>query len=164
MAFLFRISAGESDGVDLGGHDVVVVLDFPGNPYFGGGIARLYLDESASAAQRQELEALFTGNRGGPRGVVCSLLSDWLPVRIARIEVSEEGDSVVTTVGGIGEMRSTLLRHPDGRATTLNAFGFGCTLEIDSVELAPSGSRWSDQEMRQFETRSGTRSGFAWSG
>jgi hypothetical protein len=164
MAFLFRIQAGESDGVDVSGRDVVVVLDFPGNPYLGGGVARLYLDETADAAQRRELEVLFTGERGGPWGVVCSLLTGWLPLRVAHIDVREESDTVVTTVGEIGELQSTLLRHPDGRATTLHAFGFGCTLEIDSVELAPSGSHWSDPELRQFETRSGTRSTFAWSG
>jgi hypothetical protein len=164
MVFLFRIRVGESDDVDLGGRDVVAVLDFPGNPYLGGGVARLYLDETTAAAQRRELEELFTGRKGGPWGVVCTLLTSWLPSQVARIEVREEGDTVVTTVGDLGEQQSTLLRHPDGRATTMHAFGFGCTLEIDAIELAPSGSHWNDPELRRFETKSGSRSTFAWSG
>jgi hypothetical protein len=164
MAFLFRIREGQSDGVDLDGLDAVVVLDFPGNPYLGGGTARLYLDGRGSAAQQSELEAFLTGERGGPWGVVCSLLTSWLPTRTGQIVVDEQGDVLVGTVGEVGQLRSTLMRAPDGRATTLQAFGFGCAIEIDAVELAPSGSRWQDPEVRRFETRSGSRSTFDWHG
>ena len=165
MAFLFRIEEGHADGVDLTACAVVVGLDFPGNPYHGNGVARLYVDQSASPAQRRALEALFSGQMGGPWAVPCSLITSWLPTHVARVDVRDDGDTFVATVEGIGVIESRRLRDAAGRPTTMQGVGFGCTLEIDAVELAPSASRWVDPTLpRTFDTKSGTRSRFTWSG
>lgn len=166
MVYLFRVEAGHSDGVDLGGCAVVVSLDFPGNPYHGNGVARLYVDQAMGQVQRRELEALLTGQKGGPWAVLCSLVTTWLPVQAARIDISEARDTLEATVHGIGAIQSRLLRDPgSGRPTTMQGVGVGCTLEIDTVHLAPSASRWADPVVpRSFETKSGTRSRFTWSG
>ena len=71
-AIAFRTRDGNSDGVPLGGRTVVFAVDFPGPTLFdGNGTARLYIDESASADQRRELEAICSGGRG-PDGHRCS--------------------------------------------------------------------------------------------
>jgi hypothetical protein len=138
---------------------------FPGNPYLGGGTARLYLDARGERGAAARARGVFSPVCAAVRGAwVCSLLTSWLPTRTAQIEVDEQGDALVGTVGELGQLRSTLMRAPDGRATTLQAFGFGCAIGIDAVELAPSGSRWQDPEVRRFETRSGSRSTFDWRG
>ena len=65
-AFGFDIQSGSSDGVDLGGTKVALAAEWPGNFFGGNGTARLYIGDSASDAQRRELEAIFSGKR-----VVC---------------------------------------------------------------------------------------------
>jgi hypothetical protein len=34
---------------------------------------------------------------------------------------------------------------------------------MQEVDLAPSGSRWTDSDLRRFETKSGARGEFSWS-
>jgi hypothetical protein len=165
MAFLFAIEEGYAGNVNLDGCVVVVGLDFPGNPYHGNGVGRLYIGQSASVDQQRELEALFSGQRGGPWAVTCSLITAWLPAHVARIEIAEDGDTLVATVDDAGSIQSRLLRDPAGRVTTMQGVGLGCTLEIDTVQLAPSESHWTDPSLpRTFETKSGTRSRYTWSG
>src|SRR5687767_10890733 len=59
------IGSGRSDDVDLAGTKAVLHAELPGD--FLGGIDRavLYLDEASSQEQRDELEAIFQGRRGG---------------------------------------------------------------------------------------------------
>ena len=42
--------------------------------------------------------------------------------------------------------------------------GFVTGLGMQEVDLAPSGSRWTDPDLRQFETKSGARGEFTWNG
>ena len=59
------IRQGNSDGVDLSNVRVVLAADFPGNFNLGNGVGRVYLDEGMSDEQRQELEAIISGQKGG---------------------------------------------------------------------------------------------------
>ncbi len=74
-AFGYDIKEGTSDGVDLGGCQVALGFEWPGNFFEGNGSARLYVDESASAEQRRELEAIFGGKKGGPLEAVWDAMS-----------------------------------------------------------------------------------------
>jgi hypothetical protein len=58
-ALVFDIQRGQADGVSLDRTTVVLVVNMPGDFLGGNGTARLYVDEAASAAQRQELELTF---------------------------------------------------------------------------------------------------------
>ena len=66
--WLIRISEGESEGVDLNGCNVLLSMFFPGPTVLDGeGTGRLYLDTQTSDEQRRELEAIFLGQKGGPK-------------------------------------------------------------------------------------------------
>lgn len=164
-AIAFRVREGNADGASLDGQTVVLAADFPDVMFKGGGTARLYLDERASAEQRRALEDIFTGQQGGPMAALAPLMSTWLPSRVARIDVAEDGDTVTVTVGDAGRVQSRKLRDAEGKDFTLRGGGFVAGLQMDAAELAPSASRWSDPEMsRQFETKSGARANVSWSG
>lgn len=64
-ALSWLIKEGDADGHDLAGLPVVLVYrysdDEPGSPWTWA----LYLDERATADQRDRLEGIFTGRRGG---------------------------------------------------------------------------------------------------
>jgi hypothetical protein len=163
-AIAFRVRDGSSDGVDLGGRSVVFAVDFPGPTLFdGNATARLYVDEGATAEQRRELEAICSGQKGGPMAAIAPLVSTWLPARSAKIDVADGGDTIAVTVANAGRVESRRLRDPQGQGFTLRGGGFVSELGMEEVELAPSGSRWTDPDLRQFETKSGARGDFRWS-
>jgi hypothetical protein len=165
-AIAFRIDEGEADGVDLGGRHVILTVDFPGPTlYDGNGTARVWLDEGTSDEQREQLEPIFHGEKGGPMEPIAGLMSTWLPTQAAPIDWSDDDDTITVSVGEVGEVRSTLLRDPEGNKFTLRGGGFVGGFGYEEVELAPSGTRWNDADTpRPFETKSGARGTVAWSG
>jgi len=163
-AITFRTREGDSDGVGLGGRTVVLAIDFPGPTLFdGNATARLYVDQGADADQRRELEAICSGQKGGPMAVIAGLVTKWLPARSAKIDVADEGDAITIAVGDAGRVESRRMRDPQGQGFTLRGGGFVTGFGMEEVELAPSGSRWTDPDLRQFETKSGARGEFTWS-
>jgi hypothetical protein len=163
-AIAFRAREGNSDGVALGGRTVVFAVDFPGPTLFdGNATARLYIDAGATAEQRRELEAICSGRKGGPMAGIAPLIAKWLPARSARIDVDDAGDTITVSVGDAGRVESRRLRDGQGQGFTMRGGGFVSALGMQEVDLAPSGSRWTDPELRQFETKSGARGEFNWS-
>ena len=164
-AMAFRTRAGDSDGVMLGGRTVVCAVDFPGPTLFdGNATARLYIDDAANADQRRELEAICSGQKGGPMATIAPLIAKWLPARSAKIDFADNGDSITLTVGDAGRVESRRLRDPQGQGFTLRGGGLVGGFGMEEVDLAPSGSRWTDPDLRQFTTKSGARGEFSWSG
>jgi hypothetical protein len=165
-AIIVRIRHGSSEGINLDGRVVALSYDFPGPTFFeGDATARLYIDEATTVDQRRELEAIFQGQRGGPLEPLNALISQWLSPMTARIELQEEGDTLIATVDGIGQYQSHRLKDESGRPTTVQHAGFASTLQFDNsvIEVAPSSSRWADPDMpRRFETKSGAVGTFTW--
>jgi hypothetical protein len=163
-AVAFAIREGNSDNVTLSGRTVVFAVDFPGPTMFdGNATARLYVDEGATADQRRELEAICSGLKGGPMAAIAPLVAKWLPARNAKIGVVDAGDAITVTVGDAGRLESRRLRDGQGHGFTLRGGGFVTGLGMEEVDLAPSGSRWTDPDIRQFQTKSGARGKFTWS-
>ena len=50
-----------------------------------------------------------------------------------------------------GRVESRRLRDPQGQGFTLRGGGFVSGLGMEEVDLAPSGSRWTDPDLRQFD-------------
>lgn len=166
---LIRIRDGESNGVDLGGCNVAIAMFFPGPTLLDGdGIARVYLDSSASEEQRRELESIFTAKRGGPMQVPDSLMSTWLPTQVTDIEVTESNGEILATVGEVGRIVSNRLVNETGDRMTMKNAGFALAWQLtdNEVELAPSnGSVWDDPELpTSWASKSGAVGQIDWSG
>ena len=167
--WLIRIAQGHSDGVDLSGCKLVLNMFFPGPTlYDGNGTARLHIDEKATEDQRRELEAIFTGKRGGPMEVPTSLLSTWLPTQYNKFDFTEENGTLSATIGTYGTIVSRPLVNDAGGEMTFKNAGFAVALQLDdhTVQIAPSdGSSWSDSDMPEasWETKSGTLAHISWS-
>jgi len=163
-AFAFDIREGNSDGVDLGGTKVAFSGEWPGNFFGGNGTQRVYVDEGASADQRRELEAIFSGNKGGHlEGLFGAVFTKRLPARTEKIQI-QWGDSPSLTVGSVGQARLQPIKDPAGRPTSVAGAAAQAGFQIDSMDLASSkGSRWSDPDMRAWEGDSGTLHQFNWS-
>ncbi len=166
-AWVYRVRQGNSDGVNLDGCTLAAAFDWPGPTILdGNGTGRLYIDQSATADQRRELEGIFQARKGGPLEVLGSLITHWLPTQTANINVQEEADTLTVTVGGFGQYKSQPLKNEAGKPMTMQNVGFATALEFDNetAQFAPSGSQWSDPDMpRPFETKSGAVATFTWS-
>lgn len=88
---IFRITAGAFDGLALGDLAVVQTVHAPGPMGEGNWTVGLYLDERASPEQRQALEAIFTGQAGGPTARLALLVGRRLPTRMVPIRFELEG-------------------------------------------------------------------------
>ena len=164
-AIIFDIQQGNSDGIDLSGRKAVLGLYWPGNFWAGNGTARVYIDESASADQRRELEAILTGQKGGPmEGVANAVITNLLPTQFTNIDL-QWGDETSVTIGNVGQVKSRRLKNQSGQPTTVQGAAAMGAFQLESLEVAhTAGTRWSDPEMQQWEGSSGTRSNFNWSG
>jgi hypothetical protein len=162
-ALTFSIQNGQSEGVDLSGRAVVWLIDLPKDFVSGNGTARLYIDDAANVQQRQELEAIFTGKKGGPWAVLRNLVDQWLPTQTAAIKISG-GDNPVVSVGGVGQVKLQLIKDQVGRTTTVMNAASHSLMEISQVDLARSdGSRLADPQMRAWDAWGhGGVSAFSW--
>jgi hypothetical protein len=163
----FAVEEGDADGVDLGGRTFVLAGHFPGPTMFdGGGTGRIFVDDGTSDEQREALEQIVQGNRGGNPEIFKQLISSWLPTQAASIDVGDNGDKVSVKVGDTGEVTSTLVRDQEGNAFTLEGGGFVAGFGLERAELAPTSSNWADSEfpIESVETKSGARGAANWSG
>lgn len=151
-ALTFAIDRGQANGVDLSGRTVVFLIDLPKDFASGDGTARLYIDDAAEEKQRQELEAIFTGQKGGPGEVLAGLVSKWLPAASAPIKVGG-GDNPTVSVNGVGNSQLNMIRDGAGNtAEVVNAPVLGL-IDIGKEELARAdGSRFADPEMRAWDS------------
>ena len=151
-AQVMRIEQGSSDGVDLSGAKAALAFQLPGDFFGGIDVARLYVDEGASEKQRRELEAIFTGERGGVWATMKDAMGKWLPTKVVRIEV-ESGEKPSFMVGDVGVGTFERLKTEAGKQAKLVDAPVMAAFEVDMVELARAdGSRWSDPEMRRWES------------
>jgi hypothetical protein len=162
-ALTFVIQQGESDGVDLRDRKVVWLIDLPKGFASGNGTVRVYIDDGAHARQRQELDAIFTGKKGGLGAVLGGLVTTWLPTETAAIAI-DAGDNPSITVGAVGHVKLQRIKDEGGRATKLlNAPVLGA-IQVDTADLARSdGSRFADPQMRRWDAGGhGSLSPFSW--
>ena len=167
--WFIRIKDGESNGVNISGLNVVLVMFFPGPTLLdGNGTARLHIDETADESQRRELEAIFTAKRGGPMEVPAALLSKWLPTMFSKFDVSETSGTLTAKVGEHGVIVSKRLVNEAGGLMTMKNAGFAMALRFKNniADLAPSeGSSWADPELpNNWIGRSGAVGQITWDG
>ena len=162
-ALTFFIDKGQSDGVDLSGRAIVWLVDLPKDFASGDATVRLIIDDRADARQRQEIEGIFSGKKGGPGAVLGGLVSKWLPSESAAIKLSG-GDSPEITVGTMGHVKLQPIKDQAGKtATVTNAPVLGL-IELSESRLARGdGSHFAGPQMRNWTSAGhGSVSPFSW--
>ena len=61
----------------------------------GNATARVIVDDGANDQQRDEIEAIMQGSKGGPMEVLGGLITTWLPTKTASMDVSSENGTVI---------------------------------------------------------------------
>jgi hypothetical protein len=163
--FGFEIRHGSSDGVDLSDTTVAFTGEWPANFFLGEGRARLYLDETTTEDQRNELDAIFSGKKSGHLASLWgATIDEWLPAKIADITISW-GERPALSVKGAGQAAMRPISNGAGKPTIVSGAMSQAGLQIESMNLASSeGSRWSDPDFRSWEGSSGNIHEFDWGG
>ncbi len=120
VPLVFRIDEGAYGGVDLAGTHAALAIYTPGPMGEGGWTTALYLDEVADANQQEALEAIFTGQAGGPLAGVGVATAEWRPTRTAAIAFAADGLRRRASIPGVMD------------------------LEVEAVEGADGGPSWLD--------------------
>ena len=96
-----RFHKGECDGVDLSGVETVMAFECPPVMIEGNWKGRIVLSDRASEVQRQAVEEILQGKRGGPWEVLARFVSEWLPTRVAPMRIEDEPARKTISVAGV---------------------------------------------------------------
>lgn len=162
---LIEVERGESDGVNLDGARFALHMQLPGDFFSGIEKGRMYLDESLSDKQREEIEGIYQGRRGGFWEGINGMIAEWLPSKLAKISINAGGDSITASIGEFGEMSLALMKTEAGAQTELRNAPVVAGFQVSTVELATAnGTKLTDPDMRQWESLGfGGRVPFDWS-
>ena len=87
----FHVRDGEVDGTDVGGLNVVVIIDTPKVMTDGNWKLGMFLDERASDEQADKLAGVFSGQLGGPMAGLAPLVGEVVGVERAAINLTDDG-------------------------------------------------------------------------
>ena len=84
----WHVERGRDGEVDLAGLNVAIAVHSPGHMMETKWQAALYLDERASAAQKDALTRIFAGQAGGHPAVLASFVGEVLGVASGEVTIS----------------------------------------------------------------------------
>ena len=94
-----RIDEGHFDGADIGGLNVGLMMDIPGNMGRGNWKAAAYIDERASDAAFEGLVKIFSGQVRGTTGLFSIMVSEFLGAERQPVTYTTDGRTRHLTVG-----------------------------------------------------------------
>ena len=117
----FRVTAGEVDGVDVSGATLAVLGDTPGQMSNGGWRVGMVFDADTSEEQRQALIQVFSGQLGGPPGLLAPMMGEMLGVEVVPIRYEEDGRRHSVVIGDMVDMEVEDFAGPvDGEVMELH--------------------------------------------
>lgn len=95
-----HITAGVAGDVKLDGAKWAWVSKWPGPIHEGGGIAKIFISEESSDAQRSTLEDILKGRLGGlPWSILAATIDTWLDTTGAPFDWKHDGPQSTVNVG-----------------------------------------------------------------
>ena len=87
----WRVDEGAVDGTSVSGRTIVLLCHIPGNIMEGNWRVRVYVDDQATAEQKDALLNVWTGKLGGPVADLAQLVGEVLSVEQAPITFDIKG-------------------------------------------------------------------------
>jgi len=81
----YHVDKGQVEGADVSGRSIVIVAHIPGKALEGNWKVRLFVDDQASAAQKEALVNAWAGKLGGPLADIAQMVSEVAGVEQAPI-------------------------------------------------------------------------------
>lgn len=95
----WHVTKGVVDGVDVSGHSLIILTHIPGNILKGNWRVRVYVDDKASAPQKDALLKVWTGKAGGPVADLAKLVGEVVAVEQVPITFEVKGATGTLEVG-----------------------------------------------------------------
>ena len=109
----YRIRKGTFASTKLDGVKFAHGYWWPKAIHEGNGVGALYIDPSATPAQRKAIEEIVAGKHGGGAfEVFPKTLARTHPTKTAKIEFVYDGHDSYFKVDGVGEVHSTHIKNP----------------------------------------------------
>jgi len=112
FALVFNIAKGEHAGTQLDGLSFAVIGHTPDVMGKGNGSVGLIVDEKASAAQRDAIAAIASGQAGGPMSAMAPLLPNFLGLETRPIHFTKKGLSHSVEIPGLLEQSAEGVPSP----------------------------------------------------
>ena len=159
-----RIDEGHFAGEPLGGLNIGMVLDIPGQMARGNWKAAAYIDERATDAAYDGLLRILSGKARGTTGLFSMLVSEFLGAERAPVRFETEGKTRRLMVGKIiqGEVAPISGPDPDREVMVTNT-GYWMGAEV-TIAQATKGRVRAHGRVWDFEGRSAEICQIDWHG
>ena len=95
----WHVTKGSINGTEVAGHSLVALGHIPGNILKGNWKVRMYIDDKASAAQKDAMLAVWSGKLGGPIADMAKLIGEVMSVEQVPITFDVEGVAGTLRIG-----------------------------------------------------------------
>lgn len=116
----WHIAQGKYGDISLDGLNVALAVYAPGHMLHTKWKAAAYFDETASEAQNDALQAIFSGKAGGHPAVLASFIDQIVGTRKVPMRYQGDGKHASLTIPGIVEAEIEALEGQDGEPITIN--------------------------------------------
>jgi hypothetical protein len=116
----WHVDSGTVDALDVSGRTVVALCHIPGNILKGNWNVRLYIDDKATAQQKDALVAVWSGKKGGPVADLAKLIGRVDAIEQVPIEFQVEGVKGTLKVGQAIDAALEPYKGATGKETTLH--------------------------------------------
>lgn len=158
-----HFAEGDFDDVSLGGFNALVVYSSPQQMISGDWTEGLFIDERASAAQREKIEAILTGTAGGPWAVLARFVGCRLETQFVPIRIEDKGRVKQVVIDGVLESSIEALRGRDKEKTVTFENMFN-QVHAPSQVIASGRTRFKGKEISiNIEKSHALYSNFDWS-
>jgi len=116
----WHVDEGKVNDVDVSGHTIVVLCHIPGNILKGNWTVRLYVDDKASAQQKDALVGVWSGKEGGPVADLAKLVGKVAAIEQVPITFEVKGVKGTLKVGKAIDAGLEPYKGATGKETTLH--------------------------------------------
>jgi hypothetical protein len=115
----WHFDKGTINGVDVAGSTIAAVAHVPGNILKGNWRAAIYINDKASAKQKDALLEVYTGKLGGPVADLVKLIGEVVSVEQVPITFDVQGGKGTIKIGEVGYAELEPYKSASGATTTL---------------------------------------------
>ncbi len=101
VTFVFNIREGDVEGTGIGGLKVAAIADTPKVMTDGNWKLGIFVDETATEEQADQLVKVFTGQVGGPMAGLAPLVGEVLGIERAAFDIEDDGVRHTVRVGDV---------------------------------------------------------------
>jgi hypothetical protein len=145
----WHVEEGRLGKIDLAGLNVAAWVRTAENMIKGNWHMAVYLDERASADQRQALLEIWSGQHGGHPQVLASLTSEILGVRSVPIEFSVDGKHKSLKISNVAELDISAIDGGNGKEVTIHNMPLAVAPTHPSVVHKSNRVQFSDFGQKQ---------------